>query len=250
MGSSSTTTQNNKPYAAAQPGIDFGLGQADALFKAGGFQNNPYPGQLVAGYDQFEQQADAMAPQAASGGYGAAQQAQGYLGNMMDPNYQSAQLDQVRSNVIDRIMPQINQTFAMQGRTGGGLHQQTLAEGLARGLGEVEYGAQQANMSRGMQAAGMVPSINAAGYGAADWLRGAGQQRRGYDQSQIAADALKYDQTQSAEADALQRYLALTTGAGSMFGVQTAKTQQNPGLLQILGTGLQGYAMGSTGGLW
>lgn len=48
MGSKTTTTQSNSPYKPAQPYIDANLNRADDLYKSGGFQVNPYSGDMVA----------------------------------------------------------------------------------------------------------------------------------------------------------------------------------------------------------
>lgn len=237
MGSSATTTQNNRPYAPARPMIDQGLSTAQDMFNAGQFQINPYGGQMVASYDPFRAQADAATPGAVSGALGGAGAALGTLQGAMDPSQWQAGLDGVRDNVIADVMPAINATFSSAGRTGSGLHQQQLAKGLSAGLANPYFDAFNTAQNRSLTAAGMVPGINQAAFGALDFMQGTGQRRQDYEQSQIQADVLRDQQQQMAGLNALQDYLALTTGAGSMFGVQRSTTQQNPGLLQILGTG-------------
>lgn len=239
MGSSSTTTQNNKPYEAAEPLIQQGLGDAQAMYQQGGFNIQPYQGSLVAGYDPFRAAADAAAPGVVGGALQGAQGASGALANAMNPNWYNPALQGVADNVIADVMPAINATFASAGRTGGGLHEQNLARGLSSGLANAYYGAYGDAQNRALSAAGMVPGINQSAFGALDYLSGRGEGRQGYQQDVIAADVFQDQQAKTADLQALQDYLALSTGAGSMFGVSSQRTQQNPGLLGILGGGLQ-----------
>lgn len=250
MGSSSTTTQNNKPYEAAQPLIDQGLADAQAMYNSGGFNIQPYQGNLVAGYDPFRAQADAMAPgvanaalQGAGGAYGAAQ-------NAMNANWYTPALQGVADNVIADVMPAINATFSGAGRTGGGLHEQNLAKGLTAGLSNAYYDAFNQTQNRALNAAGMIPGINNSAFGALDYLSGRGEDRQAYQQDLIAADVMQDQQSKTADLNALQDYLALTTGAGSQFGVQSSTTKNSPGLLGMLGFGLQGAGLGSLAGWW
>ncbi len=239
MGSSQTTVQNNEPYEAARPLIDQGLADAQNLYNQGGFNIEPYGGQLVADYDPFRGQADAAAPGAVNAALGGAGQAHGLLSNQMNADWYNPALQGVADNVIADVMPAINSTFAGAGRTGGGLHQQHLAKGLASGLSNAYYDAFNNQQNRAMTAAGMLPGVNNAAFGALDYLSGRGEDRQSYAQSQIAADALQHQQAQTGELNALQDYLSLSSGAGSMFGVQSSRTRNNPGLLGMMGLGLQ-----------
>lgn len=239
MGSSSTTTQNNEPYEAAKPLINQGLADAQSMYNAGGFNISPYQGQLVADYDPMRASADAAAPGAAYGGLNNASAASGALQGAMNADYYNPALRAVGQNVIADIMPAINATFAGNGRTGGGLHQQNLAKGLSAGLADAYYGAYDTAQNRALGAAGMVPTVNNAAYGALDFLSGQGADRQAYEQQVIAGDVLQDQQAKTAELNALQDYMALASGAGSMFGVQSSRTSQSPGLGGILGLGLQ-----------
>lgn len=239
-GQSSTTTQNNAPYAPAQPLIDQGLADAQSMYESGGFNITPYQGDLVAGFTDSQNQAMGAAGGVAGMGLGGAQAGLNAATRAMDPNAQSAGFDQVRQNTIANIMPGINSTFAGSGMTGSTLHQQNLAQGLAAGLGGVENDAWQQNQNRSLQAAGMIPGLNQAGYGALDFLNGMGGQQQQFNQSQINANVLQDQQAQTGELNALQDYLALTTGAGSQFGVQSSTSRKSGGgLMAALGMGLQ-----------
>ena len=231
MGGSSTTTQTNNPYAPAQPLIDQGLQQAGDLFDRGGFQVNPFQGDLVAGLDPLTQSSLGQT-QGVVGrnlqGIGAAQdQAQSLLG-------QGAS-DALRQNVIEGILPSINSSFAGSGMTGSSLHAQNLAKGLSSGLGGLELDVRNQQLQAGQNLAGLGSAANQQ----LGFLGGQGQIGQQQAQNVIQGDVLRDQQSQSAEADALRNFLALTTGAGSQFGVQTATSQNNPGILGFLGAGLQ-----------
>lgn len=237
---SQTTTTNNAPYDKAQPLINQGLRDAKALYDAGGFNIQPYQGSLVAGYDPFRQMADSAAPGVAGAAMQRANMAAGGMQRAMDPNYYNAALQGVKDNVIADVMPAINSTFAMNGRTGGGLHQQNLAKGLSAGVADAYYGAQQSSEDRALNAAGMLPGVANAQYGAFDFLQGAGQGKQDYEQALINADVLQDQQSKTTGLNAIQDYLALSTGAGSQFGVQSSTSSGGGGgLLGALGFGLQ-----------
>lgn len=231
MGSSSTTTQNNSPYAPAQPGIDQGIADTQSLYEAGGFRVNPYQGNIVAGYDPLQQSAYDQAPGVAAGNMGAIGASQNALTAAMDPTVPDA----VRQNVIAGILPSINSTFAGSGMTGSTLHQQNVAKGLSAGLADVEDQYQR----RAMAAASAMPGLTNAASGQVDWLDSVGAGMQSQQQNVINADVLRDQQSQTVEADALRDYLSLVTGAGSQFGVQSSTTSQSPGAFGILGAGLQ-----------
>ena len=243
MGGSSTTTQNNSPYAPAQPMINQGLADAQAMYESGGVNITPYQGNLVAETDPFRNAAYGAAPSVAMGAMGGAQAAQGGLMRALDPNYQSAAFDQVRQNVVDTITPQINSSFAGSGMTGSTLHQQNLARGLSSGLADVENQAFQQSQQRALQAAGMMGQANQNMMAPLDYLRELGGERQQQSQAEIQAAVLQDQQAKTGELAALQDYLALSTGAGGQFGVQSSTSRNNPGLLGIAGLGLQGAAL-------
>lgn len=239
MGSSQTTTQRADPWAPAQPFLEQGLRDAGDLYNRGGFNISPFDGPMVAGYDPFRAGADAMTPGATGMALGGVQQGMGALGQAMNPNQQSAQFDQVVQNQINRVMPQVNSSFAGSGMTGSGLHAQNLAQGVSQGVADTMNQNWQANQNRALQAAGMVPGLAQAGFGALDYMRGAGRDRQEQSQNELSAAILQDQQAKTAELNAIQDYLALTTGVGSTFGVQSSRTTGSPGLMGALGFGLQ-----------
>jgi hypothetical protein len=239
MGSKQTTTAKADPWKPVQPYIIQGAQDASRLYNEGGFQVDPYSGQMVAGYDPMKAQADAGVQTAYGNAMDMAGQGQQALTAAMDPNARSAGWDGVVQNTINGIMPGINSSFAGSGMTGSGLHAQNLAKGLSAGLADVENQAWQQGQNRSLQAAGMLPQMAGMQFGAADALRAAGGDRQQQAQQEISASVLQDQQAKSAEMSAIQNYLSLVSGLGGQFGTQTQTQSQNAGLMGMLGFGLQ-----------
>ncbi|GAB5447173.1 MAG: hypothetical protein Gyms2KO_20460 [Gymnodinialimonas sp.] len=248
--SSTTTVQNNSPYAPAQGPIDQGLADAQNLYNRGGFNITPYQGDMVADADPFQLQAYGMAPGVVNSAMGGAQAAQAGLMRALDPNLRSGAFEQVRQNVIDTVMPQVNSAFAGSGMTGSTLHAQNLTHGLTSGIANVENQAFQQGENRALQAAGMMGQANAQMLQPLDYLRALGGERQQQAQAEIQADVIRDQQMQAGDLQALQDYLALASGAGSAFGTQsgTSTARQRPGVFNMLGFGLQAAPL--VGGLF
>lgn len=239
MGSSSTTTQRNDPYKPAQPLINQGLQDAQALYENGGFNIDPYDGQLVASTDPFKESAYGAATGVAQGALVGAEAAQGGLMRALDPNMRSAAFGQVRQNVIDTITPQINSSFAGSGMTGSSLHAQNLAKGLSAGLAGVENDAFQQGEQRAIQAAGLMGQANQNLMAPIGFMTSLGDDRQEQAQAEIQAQVIQDQQAKTGELQAIQDYLNLSSAAGGQFGVSTSRTQQSPGIMGMLGLGLQ-----------
>lgn len=238
-GSSSTTTQRADPWAPAQPFIQQGLADAGKLYDAGGFNIAPYEGSMVAGYDPMRAAADAAAPGVAQGALGAAGQGLNAVSQFFNPMQQSSVFGNVVQNTVDQIMPQINSAFAGSGMTGSSLHAQNLSKGVSAGVADVLDRNYQAGANRALTAAGMVPGMNEAAYGAVDFLNTQGANRQSYNQDVINADVMRDQQQKTAAMNAIQDYMALVSGVGSAFGVQSSTQRQSPGMMGMLGLGLQ-----------
>lgn len=174
-----------------------------------------------------------------------------------DPYLRSAAFDQVKQNTIADIMPAINSTFAGSGMTGSSLHQQNLARGLSQGLGAVENQAFQQGEDRALSAANAAQGARSAAFGQA--LQGAGMRQDAFQADQgrelQAANLMNtaYGQNvgrqiglaqaqqglgtayQGAASGALNNLMSTAVGGGSSQSTQS----QRPGLMGILGAGLQ-----------
>lgn len=245
MSSKTTQTQKATPFAPTIAPLTAGINQAQDLFNAGGFQVTPYQGDWVA-------DADPLTTQGQEGLIAGAQMQANRLNPVVDSigniagTAQNFDFSQQRQNVIDSIMPAINASFAGSGMTGSSLQAVNLAKGLAAGLGDAESGfrAQElAAQGQQMQAAGMLPGLLQSQLSPYAAMLDAGRQRQAQNQAEIDAMIQTDMLNQGSEANALRDYLALMSGVGGQFGTNTGTTSKRPGLLGIVGAGLQGASL-------
>lgn len=164
----------------------------------------------------------------ATGAIGSAAAMPSYAPGMMqtafraqDPTARSAAFGQLKQNVANDVMQGINSTFGGSGMTGSSLHQQNLAKGLTEGLAGVENQAFQAGENRALQGANLA---NTAFGQAFNRKMGVGQALQGVGTTY-----------QNAQSSALNSLMGAATGGASRNSTQS----QSPGLMGILGAGLQ-----------
>ena len=160
------------------------------------------------------------------------------LANVENDMYQQAQNRALQAGITDAGTAQQARDRALRA---AGLDSQNIQTDADRALQALSLDSQNFNLNqnRALQAAGMMPGLAQNRLGQLDYLRAAGQGRQQHNQAEIQADVLQDQQRKTAELNALQDYLALASQTGSMFGVQSATSRQSPGLLGILGGGLQ-----------
>lgn len=235
MGSKSqTTTQTNNPWAPAQPllqqtlgGMQSWLGSPDA-FKA-------YQGPLVAQMSgQTQQGLDAL------GGLGGGASSS-FFKDTLDGKYLEAgnpNMAGIRSRVMADVMPGINSSFAKSGMTGSTLHQGSLARGLGDALAPVYAQNYENERNRQMMAAQGLYGMDRQG--ALDQIMG-GQLREGYDQRNLDAARMQWEQNRMAGLRGYQDVWPMLSGIAGMGGTSTGTTTQNtPWWQQALGGGMMG----------
>lgn len=205
------------------------------MYKAGGFEVNPYGGQWVADQNAMTKDAQTGIAGLIPGITGTNNAALSTLGGIAD----GSAYDAMKRNVIGDVSSAVNGTFAGSGMTGSTLHQQNLAKGLASGLGALDMQA----TNQQMQAAGMMPGIAASSMDPYRMLAQFGADQQGYDQSVIDAAMKKDLMGQTSGVSALQDYAQLLSGIGGQFGTQTNTQKQSMGLAGMLGMGLQGLSL-------
>jgi len=250
MGSKNqTVTQSADPWAEAQPYLKGALGGAESLYNQGAFAPDPYSGQRVAGFGDASVMSQDMIMQQAqqpqlSG------QAGSYLGNMMDPNYQSQQLEQVKQNALGSAIPSAVSMFSGSGMTNSSQAMDTVGRAATEAVAPYEYNAFNMAQDRGMQAAGMAPSIDRAGYLPATMIGAVGASQDAMRQSEIGADMQRYYETEGQDAQNFQGYLNSIMGLGGMGGTAT-ETEPGASALQsiasggLTGVGTYGALMGN-----
>ena len=276
MGSSTktqTTTQNNEPWAGAQPALNTALGDATSLYQAGGAApvNTmstvvPMAGQTTQALDAMQANATAnmggqgLSGQAggilAAGGFNPAQQqsmeyASGVGTNPFDLSGNSA-YQTYRSNLAGDVTNAVNMNAAGAGRYGSGQHTSNLVNDLTGALSSADLN----QMSR-------MDSLNRDRFSMGQ--QGIGNLSTAYDLQNLPIQDLQ--QVGSAYEDLYGRQLndqlriaqeqatapmrgiewlnAIASGAGSLGGTSTS-TAQVPGqnaLLTGLGYGLSGLGL-------
>lgn len=279
-----TTTQNNTPWSAAQPALKTGLKDAEALYKAGvGFQPYtgstvvPFANQTMSGMNAIEGAAGASAPAFAQnfantasavnqGGLNALQnEALGHLrpmaaGDMLTKN------NPFTDSVVDRAAERMGTAIALQaggmGRTGSGAHQGV----LAREIGDMASNAymQDYNRERGFQQDAIGSIFNAGQQQFRNQLDGSRGLTDAYNamlnpamsmmdvggqyedlQTRLANDQLRiFNETQRSPWAAIEQLNAIASGAGTLGG-STTGTQTIPGPSRIQ-SGLGGALAGGT----
>lgn len=311
MGGTSTTVQKADPWAPAQPYILEGLDAAQQMWNAdpNQFVIKPWDGDAVApmsdpsvsALDGLGSAANLNAQRSnLLGNQGALNMSRAMgQGNINPAQFETAvnnatnpapneRFDRVvdrmtgdgytddmraalRQNVMESVMPGVNETFAGSGQTGSSLHQAHLTKALASGMAPVEAGfidraqdrsmnaanmshnaqqdrlgmglqagalagdAYQKNQARALDAIRMAPAISDATYNPYRVQQGAGEVLDNRSQTERAAEIMAYQQEQAGPIDAINNYLSLTSGLGGQFGTSTATATQNPGILGILG---------------
>ena len=187
--------------------------------------------------------------------------------------------ERIRQNVAEGVMPNISATFGNSGMTGSSLQAAAAAKGMASGLAPYELQAVNSSLDRSLQAggmaqgalegardrslaagtasqnaltgsrgqalqaAGMAPGLSEGAYRPLDRQAEVGQARTQEAQQQLIADIMANQQAQTGPIDAINNYLSLTSNLGSQFGTSASTAQNNPGLMGMLGGGVQGLGL-------
>lgn len=234
---SQTQTVSNLPPGYVRKAQKFGLGEAQNLY-----QNVPFadPNTAYAGLN-------APILGGIFGKFGAGQQLGGQvgeeLGKTLSGAYLSGQnpyIDQVVNRAQESTAARLNATFGGAGRTGGGLHQKALTEGLGNVAASIYAPAYEAERGRQQQAINQV-----------------GQAFVPYQEMMQAGGVLQQDELnrQLAEmATANLPYTQLQQYGGFMgpftSGAGTVSSQTTPGrgaLAGAAGGALAGSALGPWG---
>lgn len=248
-GSNNTTTvQKSDPWPGAQPYLRRGLSEAQTIFDAGGFTPEVYGGNRVAGFGDLTGASQdmtlnrAMSPNLNS-------DASMTLGRMMDPDYTSAQLDQVKENALSSAVPAATAMFSGSGMLNSSQAMDTVGRAAAEAVAPIEYGAHQAAQSRALQAADMAPKIDLAGYLPAQMVGQVGAAQDSLAQAEINADMARFMEEANPDAKNLSGFAGMVYPSAGMGSTSTATgSGGGPSTgAQIAGAGLAG--LGTYGAL-
>src|SRR5690606_27224239 len=213
-GGKTTTTTNSEPWKGQQPYLTFGFGEARKIYDSGAPQY--FPGQTLAGIDPAQTAALNATEQRAMMGNPLVPMAQGQIYDTLGGAYLDPATNPGFQTVLDRtraaVLPGIDSSFSMAGRTGSGLHGRAVGEGLGDAIGSLVF--QNYNTERGRQfgAATLAPQLAEADYADLARLGQVGDARRALEQAQINDDIARYNFEQNAPWQRLANYMQMVQG--------------------------------------
>ena len=219
-GGNTNTIQKADPWGPMQPRLLKAAQQNYRAYRDGDLQVDP-----VRGDETFL--AENMMLDRAMAGAPGTEMAAGTLSRMMDPDAIAAGLDGVKGRALDTAIPAAVSQFAGAGMPNSTLAMDTVGQAAVDAIAPYEYGAHESAQNRAITAAGMAPSIDAAGYLPAQMVGSVGAARDNFAMAQEAAPV-----------EAFQTYLANTMGLGGMGSTSTMSAPSNdPSFLQRAGAG-------------
>ena len=241
-GGTQTTVQKSDPWGPAQPYLKDALADAGDLYDQGGFHIQPYPNDRVAGFGDVSLLGQGATVQQALQGTPLVGQASDTLSGMMDYDYQSGLLDQVKQNALGSAIPAAMAQFAGSGMGNSTLAMDTVGRAATEAVAPYEYGAHENTLGRMMSAAGMAPGMEEAAYLPGRMLQGVGAMRDQMSQQELDALMAAYYEDQNMDANAIQNYSNLLMGYGGQGGTQVGETTTDSGPMGMIGGGLQSLA--------
>lgn len=238
-----TQTATSSPWAPTVPYLKDAMAQNEALYQQGAFSPDPYQGQRVAGFGDVTQRANEMMMQRAGGGAPLVDAAQGTLTGMMAGQANPA-LEAVKQNALASAVPAAAAMFSGSGMTNSTQAMDTVGRAAMDAVAPYEYGAFDTAQGRAMQAAGMAPGIERAGYMPAAMMGTVGGMQDAMQQAMIDSEMQKHYETEGQDAANFQNYLANLSGMGAMGGTTSTVMQgsptQGPSFLRRGGSSLLG----------
>ncbi len=245
-----TQTTKTQPWGQAQPYLKDILGQAQQNYQSGGPQY--YPDSTVTPELDSSNTALQDIINRGMAGSPVTTAAQNNITDTLNGNYLDPTTNPYWSSLVqgvtNSVTPQVNASFGLAGRTGSGLNQEALAQGLSQGIGQVGAGIYNQERSNQMTAAGLAPTLANQDYVDAGNALGASQQQEGYNQQQLTDAVNRYNFNQNAPNNNLNQYASLVDPIGGMGGSSTTTgggSQKGIGS-SLLGTALVGSNIASS----
>lgn len=129
--------------------------------------------------------------------------------------------DAAWAGIKDQVATDVNATLQGSGRFGGGSH----AGALAKGLAGVDLQREQGNEQRQMAAAGMLPGLYQGSQLPGMAQLQAGQTMDAYNSAVAQDNARRFDATQNAGWNTLQRGSSIFAGTAPVSGTTTTESQ-------------------------
>lgn len=245
---SSDTTTSTSPWSGLQPYLSTGFEAA-----LGDVLNNPlefFPNSTVTPFSQETEYGLGAMTNRAGQGSPLNPAAQGQVMDTMSGKYLTGGegYDAYLDSVMSDVRPQVDSQFAAGGRTGSGMHSESLGRGLGRGMAPL-YNAERGRM---MQASAMAPQLAREDYYDIDRLMGVGAKREDLYSRQLGDQMARWDFSQQEPGARIGQYMGLLQ-SGLPFGTQ--KTSGGGGGkgaaetgLGVAGAGASLAGMGGPGG--
>lgn len=241
---------SNEPPEYIQPYLKQGIGDLSNLYNANPNAPAYFPGSTVAPQSGYTTQAlTALANRGANGSpvTAGAQNAitDTVNGKYLDPTSNPAFIDALQAShqpyvdqFMGQVLPGITSAFEGSGRTGSGLHQDSVdraVTGLNRTISDSDAKAGAGyftdERNRMLGAANMAPQLAASDYTDIGALGQAGEGTDAYNQSKINENIARYNYDNNSQWDYITRYLGILNGGypGGVTNSTSMGTQTMPG---------------------
>lgn len=239
-----TQTQTSAPWAGVQPYLIDLMNQARLNYQSGVGQNY-FPASTVVPFSNQTNAALGMIESRAMQGSPVTRAAQTQITDTLGGKYLDPMQNPAYRFMADDVTNKVNSAFGLAGRTGSGAHAGTLARGIMQG----GAGLYDAERGRQMQSLGLSSSVGQMDLTDAELMAKSGAAREAQAGQQIQDLAGRFNFSQTAPNDALQRYMQIVQGIGNQGGTQTSTAQpgNNP-FLNILSGAAAGGGIGGVPG--
>lgn len=219
-GGETQTVQKSDPWEGVQTFLNGGLGifpEAQKLYT----NNDPqyFQGSTIADLSPETLQSQQMTGDIASQGSVGNNNLQNMYADTMGGGYLAGGqgFDRAFQAASNKILPQVDSSFARAGRFGGGLSQTAQTQAL----GDAFAGLYNDERSRQTQMAALSPQIDQMRYADANVLNSLGMQKEDYQQDLINAALAKHEFEQNLPYEKLNRYAQIIQPGLGVGGTNT-----------------------------
>lgn len=247
-GGSQKTTTKVSPWKPAIPYLKGVLSGAQDLYDKGPLKY--YPGSTVAPQSDGSRTALQGILQRGMNGSPVDTAAEHNITGVLNGDFLKAgnpYFGAMSDRIMGQVMPAIQSQFSMAGRTGSGLNQEALAQGLGDSIGALAFQNYNSERDRQMDSLGLAPQIAHEDFVNMGNAANAAQQQEGYDQRQLTDKVNRWNFEQQAPGMALDQFAGRVDPIGGMGSQTTSTTSGGGGGLfgNLLGTALVGSNIAS-----
>lgn len=240
----SSTTQQNEPWAPTKGYLTDALGDLSSLFQSGGLQLD-HSGDWVADMTGGQDSALQGIIGAAGANNGQLSSVANSLLGLATGQTQNDNWDTVAQDTIRKIMPGINSSFAGSGMTGSTAHADTLSRGMTEGLASAKTDYDNTRVQQQLGATSSLSGVLGQILGNNQTAYDAQSQYQKQQQNELDSQYQTGLLQQGSEWSGLQEYLSALSGIAGLGSTQSGtQTQQTKmGLGGIIGTGLKAASL-------